>query len=130
MTRSRLIPTSAALLSTLCAAVPAAAPASASAACTARVASTKTTYVRGSAFTADFTVCQAGTLRVGIVPLQNADRGNIALRRTVKVDKPGSGVATLTLGALPVGRYRVVLITPAGKHVHAGHTIRIVPRTS
>ena len=40
-------------------------------------------------------------------------------------DTPGPGVARSTIGALQTGRYRLVMLTPSGRHVR-GHVVRIV----
>jgi hypothetical protein len=101
-----------------------AAPTAGVAACRDSVSSAST-FRRGGPFKATFNACSAGTVRVGLVALEDAHRGNLALRRTVVVDAPGPGVARTTIGSLATGRYRLVLITAAGKHVR-GHVVRIL----
>jgi flavoprotein len=105
----------------------AAAP-TAGAACTDSVTS-KSRFTRGGSFSATYNVCKAGKVVVGLVALEDAHKGNLALRRTVNVTEPGKGVATSTIGALATGRYRLVLIAPSGRHVR-GHVVRVVQRTS
>src|SRR4051812_8011015 len=81
---------------------------------------------RGAALKMSYTVCSAGRFRMGLIALEDAHRGNLVLRRTVTVQHAGSGTASLTIGALQTGRYRLVIINQAGDVVRGTRGVRVI----
>lgn len=69
---------------------------------------------------------RAGRVRIGLVALDDAHRGNLVLRKTLTLGRAGSGTVPLVIGALQTGRYRLVLIDAAGRAWRASREIRVV----
>lgn len=73
-----------------------------------------------------YTVCTAGRVRMGLVALEDAHRGNLVLRKTITLDRAESDTIALVIGALQTGRYRLVLIDARGRVWHATQEVRVV----
>jgi hypothetical protein len=84
-------------------------PARAPKPCRYQVAS-KATVLRGDALGIAVRACRVRTLRVGLVALDGAHRGNIALRHTFTPGQAGVVPTAITVGALQAGKYRLVLL--------------------
>lgn len=69
------------------------------------------TVLRGDTLGIAVRACRVRTLRVGLVALDGAHRGNIALRRTFTPEHAGVLPTAITIGALQTGTYRLVLLS-------------------
>jgi hypothetical protein len=85
-------------------------PARAPTPCRYQVAS-PVTVLRGDTLGIAVRACRVRTLRVGLVALDGAHRGNIALRRTFTPEHAGVLPTAITIGALQTGTYRLVLLS-------------------
>ena len=68
------------------------------------------TVLRGDTPGIAVRACRVRTLRVGLVALDGAHRGNIALRHTFTPEHAEVVPTAITVGALQAGRYRLVLL--------------------
>ena len=93
--------------------------------CTPRISSAGRVE-RGDLLQMRYTACAAGRIRMGLVALEDAHRGKLVLRKTITLDRAGSGTAALVIGALQTGRYRLVLIDAGGRVWRASHEVRVV----
>jgi hypothetical protein len=99
-------------------------PASAPGPCRYQVAS-QATVLRGATLGIAVRACRVRTLRVGLVALDGAHRGNIALRHTFTPDRPGVVPTSITIGAVQAGRYRLVLLGGRQRLARARTTLTV-----
>jgi hypothetical protein len=99
-------------------------PRHAPAPCRDQVASPSTVQ-RGEILGIAVRACQVRTLRVGLVALDGAHRGNIALRRTFTPESPDVLPTTITIGAVQAGKYRLVLLSGDQRLASARQTITV-----
>ena len=85
-------------------------PARAPTPCRYQVAS-PVSVLRGDTLGIAVRACRVRTLRVALVALDGAHRGNIALRRTFTPEHAGVLPTAITIGALQIGTYRLVLLS-------------------
>jgi len=102
-------------------------PARAPTPCRYQVAS-PATVLRGDTLGIAVRACRVRTLRVGLVALVGAHRGNIALRHTFTPEHAGVVPTAITIGALQAGKYRLVLLGGTQRLARAPKTVVVRSR--
>lgn len=99
-------------------------PARAPKQCRYQVAS-RGTVLRGDTLGIAVRACRVRALRVGLVALDGAHRGNIALRHTFTPGHAGVLPTAITIGSLQAGEYRLVLLGGRERLAQAKTIVRV-----